>query len=161
MPGRRQRRHVLTAAGRVVSGQAAELIKQPPRRKHLEQAVNFPGTDLIRGDHQVEALGGQRYEGQAVGQRLPLNLATETWVTQEVRTPVTLPGPARAHVQKQCLEHSESRHSASLQGISLTWDGNPMARRPIALFPAAQPPKAPREGPTRRRSEDRTTVPAL
>src|ERR1022692_1546366 len=68
-PGRRQRRHVLTAAGRIVSGQAAELIKQPPRRKHLEQAVNFPGTELIRGDHQVEALGGQRYEGQAVGQR--------------------------------------------------------------------------------------------
>src|SRR5262245_27458198 len=62
----RQRRDMVAAARRVVPRQARELVEQPPRRKHLEQGLDLARADQARGDHQVESLGGQRDEGQAV-----------------------------------------------------------------------------------------------
>ena len=63
----RQRRDPLPAPGRVIAGQVGELIDQPRRGQHLEQALHLAGGELPGRDHQVEMLGGQRDKGQAVG----------------------------------------------------------------------------------------------
>jgi hypothetical protein len=59
---------VLTARRRVIPGQAGELVEQPPRGKRPDQALDLPGAGQAGRDHQVEPLGGQRDEGQAVGE---------------------------------------------------------------------------------------------
>ena len=69
MSKRRQRGDVLAAARRIVTGQAGELVAQPPAGQHPEQPGHFPGPGLAGRDHQVEPFSGQRDERQAVGQR--------------------------------------------------------------------------------------------
>jgi uncharacterized membrane protein YfcA len=63
----RQRRDAFSAPRRVISGQVRELVDQPRRGQNLEQALDLAGGELPGGDHQVEMLGGQRTERQAIG----------------------------------------------------------------------------------------------
>src|ERR1039458_8783660 len=61
--------HVLTAAARVVAGQAAQLGGQPGRGEHPEQPVHLARAELAGRDDQVEAFLGERNESQAAARK--------------------------------------------------------------------------------------------
>ena len=64
---RGERRDLLSAPGRVVCGQAGQLIEQPGGGQDFQQSLHLGGADQPRRDDQVEVLGGQRDEVQVIG----------------------------------------------------------------------------------------------